>query len=171
MKQKLAAIRGFFTMEKHRLALELVALAVIVALIAGLCISINMRTNMQRKYTAVRDRAGSGLYSNLNLMTQTFDMVSVPNADVQNGILPQMKQLFYAAVALNDLISDAYSSRYALLSESDVASIESAFAAYDAAYSSETSTDLAQSNMKACMARVKELLNSRYVGGVLRATR
>ena len=126
---------------------------------------------MQRKYTAVRDRAGASLYSSLNLMTQTFDMVNVPTADVQNAILPQMKQLFYSAVSMNDLLTGAFSAKYQLLTADDVNSIESAFSAYDAAYRNDSSTDLAQSNMKACMTRVRELLSTRYVSGALKATR
>lgn len=171
MKQKLAALRDYVLVEKHRRALECAALGVIVALIVALCITSNARANMHREYAAVRDRAGANLYSNLNLMTQTFDMVDVPTADVQNAILPQMKELFHAAVALNQLLSQAYSSRYALLSDADIASVESAFDAYDEAYRTESSTDLARSNMQACMSRVRELLSTRYVSGVLKPTR
>lgn len=171
MREKLAALRAFVLVEKHRRILEIAALALIVALIVALCVSMNMRANMQRRYADVRDRMGASMYSNLNLMAQTFDMAGVPTADVQNAILPQMKELFYGAVSLNQMLSEAYSDKYALLSGSDIASIESAFSAYDEAYRTEGSTDLAQSDMQACVARVRELLSTRYVSGTLKPTR
>ena len=46
-----------------------------------------------------------------------------------------------------------------------------AFTAYETAYRNNAPTDLAQSNMRACMDRIKELLNTRYSQGVLRAGR
>ena len=171
MKEKLAALRTFVLEEKHRRTLEIAALALIAALIAALCISIHARTNMQRRYTGVRDRMGASIYSNLNLMSQTFDMVGVPTADVQYAILPQMRELFYGAVSLNQMLGEAYSDKYMLLSASDIEGIESAFAAYDNAYRTEASTDLAQSNMQTCVNRVRELLSTRYVSGVLKPTR
>lgn len=171
MKEKMAAIRGFFAAEKRRRTLAVIAVALVLALIAWLCISIGMRANIQRRYEAVRNAIGEDLYANLNLMMQTFDMTSVPTADVRNAILPQMKQLFYAATALNDLLGQAYSPKYRVMTDGDVSAIENAFSSYEAAFNDSASTDLAQSNMMACMARVKELLDTRYVNGVLRALR
>lgn len=171
MKEKLTVVRAFILEEKHRKALELAALGLIVVLIVALCININMRAVMQRRYTEVRDRMGAAIYSNLNLMSQTFDMVDVPTADVQYAILPQMRELFYGAVSINQLLGEAYSDKYTLLSASDIATIESAFSAYDNAYRTEGSTDLAQSDMQACVTRVRELLSTRYVSGVLKPTR
>ena len=72
---------------------------------------------------------------------------------------------------LNNLIGQTYGSRYAVLSESDINDLTSAFTSYEAAYKNNTSTDLAQSNMQLCMDRIKELLNSRYSQGVLKAGR
>ena len=171
MKGRLAALRAYLFEEKHRRIMELAALALIVALIVALCISINMREDMHRRYLGVRDHIGADVYANLNLMSQTFDMANVPEADIQHGILPQMKELFYGAVALNQLLRESYSEKYALLTDADVAGIESAFSAFDTAFRTEGSTDLAQSDMQNCVTRVRELLNTRYVSGVLKPTR
>ena len=85
--------------------------------------------------------------------------------------LPQMEELFHSAVALNDLLGEAYSPKYKVLSDSDVSTVRSAFTAYESAFKDGTSTDLAQSNMKSAMSRVRELLDSRYASGVLRPLR
>ena len=58
-----------------------------------------------------------------------------------------------------------------MLTEEDVNNLTAAFTSYDTAFRNNTPADLAQSNMRACMDRVKELLNSRYSQGVLRAGR
>ena len=130
-----------------------------------------MRANIQRDYTAARDQAGEALYSNLYMLMQTFDMTSVPNADVQNAVLPQMREYFTASVTLNSLLGQTYGPKYSVLTDSDVNDITNAFAAYDTAYRSGASADLAQSNMRLCMDRVRELLDSRYSGGTLRPAR
>ena len=170
--QKIRAGRmAFSALSAKKKAVVLGACALLLALIAALCISISIRSNMQKDYAAVRNRIGDALYSNLNMMVQTFDMTSVPGADVQRIVLPQMRQYYIASTTLNDVLGDAYGQRYRVLSESDSNSITSAFSAYESALSSNSPTDLAQSNLQLCMDRVRELLNSRFSQGVLKAAR
>ena len=171
MENVKAGLRGFLRLSARKKAIVYIAVAVLIALIVALCISINMRSNIQGQYTAARNKAGEALYSNLYILMQTFDMTSVPNTDVENAILPQMRDYFIASVTLNNLITQTYGARYTVLTEGDVNDMTAAFTAYEAAYSNNTSTDLAWSNMRACMDRVKELLNTRYSQGVLRAGR
>lgn len=171
MENVKASLRDFSALSARKKAIVLAAVALILVLIIALCISINMRANIQKDYAAARNRAGEALYSNLYILMQTFDMTGVPNTDVQNAILPQMRDYFIASVTLNNLITQTYGPRYTVLTEEDVNNLTAAFTAYDAAYRNNTPTDLAQSNMRTCMERVKELLNSRYSQGVLRAGR
>ncbi|MBR1822564.1 MAG: hypothetical protein IJ769_13215 [Clostridia bacterium] len=171
MENVKAGMRGFSALSARKKAVVCAAFALLIALIVALCISINMRSNIQDEYAAARNTAGEALYSNLYILMQTFDMTGVPNTDVENAILPQMRDYFIASVTLNNLITQTYGPRYTVLTEADVSEMTSAFTAYEAAYRNNTSTDLAQSNMRACMERVKELLNTRYSQGVLRAGR
>ena len=152
-------------------ALLSVCAALLAAILIITCISINIRSNMQREYSNVRNQLGSALYSDMYMLTQTFDMTSVPNADVKNAVLPQMKNYFIAAATLNEQISNIYGQRYQVLSESDLSTLRAAFSAYDAAFRSDAPTDLVQADMQLCMDRVKELLNARYSEGILRASR
>ncbi len=171
MENVRAGVRAFSALSMRRKAIVVACAALILALIVALCISINMRANIQREYTQARNKTGEALYSNLYILMQTFDMTAVPNADVQNAILPQMRDYFMASVTLNNLLKQVYGPRYAVLTEADVNDMTSAFTGYDAAYRNNTPTDLAQSNMRLCMERVKELLNTRYSQGVLKAGR
>lgn len=171
MENVRAGVRAFSALSIRRKAVVVACVALIVALIVALCISINMRANIQREYTQARNRTGEALYSNLYILRQTFDMTAVPNTDVENAILPQMRDYFMASVTLNNLLKQVYGPRYAVLTEADVNDMTSAFTAYEAAYRSNTPTDLAQSNMRQCMERVKELLNTRYSQGVLKPAR
>ncbi len=164
-------IRGFLRLDTRKKAIVIGVLVLVVVLVIALCISIGMRANIQREYTAARDQAGKALYDNLFILMQTFDSTAVPNIDVRNAILPQMRDYYVASVTLNNLLAQTYGSRYAVLSDADISDLTSAFTSYETAYQNNTSTDLARSNMQLCMDRVKELLNTRYSQGVLRAGR
>lgn len=171
MENVKAGIRAFSALSVRKKAIVCAGVVLLLALIIALCISINMRANIQSEYTQARNMAGEALYSNLYILMQTFDMTAVPNTDVQNAILPQMRDYFMASVTLNNLLKQTYGAKYAVLTESDVNDMTNAFTAYETAFRNNTSTDLAQSNMRLCMDRVKELLNSRYSQGVLKAGR
>ena len=171
MESLKSGMRGFSGLDARRKAMIIAALALIAVLLAVLCISIGMRANIQREYTAARNQAGTALYDNLFILMQTFDSTAVPNIDVRNAILPQMRDYYIASVTLNNLLAQTYGSRYAVLSDADISDLTSAFTSYETAYKNNTSTDLARSNMQLCMDRVKELLNTRYSQGVLKAGR
>ena len=171
MENVRAGLRGFLRLSTRKKAIVIAAAALLLALFIALCISISMRSNIQKQYVDARNKAGEALYSNLYILMQTFDMTGVPNTDVQNAILPQMRDYFVASVPLNNLITQTYGQRYTVLTEEDVNNLTAAFTSYETAFRNNTPADLAQSNMRACMERIKELLNSRYSQGVLRAGR
>ena len=171
MENVKTGLPAFSALSARNKAILCAGVVLLIALIIALCISINIRSNIQREYTAARNQAGEALYSNLYILMQTFDMTAVPNTDVRNAILPQMRDYYVASITLNNLLAQTYGSRYAVLTESDINSLTSAFAAYETAYRDNTPTDLAQSNMQTCMNRIRELLNSRYSQGVLKASR
>ena len=171
MENVRAGMRAFSRLSSRKKAVAVTVACLILALVITLCISIGMRANIQREYTAARNRAGEALYSNLYILMQTFDMTKVPNTDVKGAILPQMRDYYIASITLNNLISNTYGPRYAVLTETDIEDLTNAFTGYERAYTNNTSTDLAQSNMQLCMDRVRELLNSRFSQGVLKAGR
>jgi hypothetical protein len=82
-----------------------------------------------------------------------------------------MRSYYIASITLNNLLGEVYGSRYAVLNEADLESLTNAFTAYEAAYQNNVSTDLARADMQLCMDRIKELLNTRYSQGVLKAGR
>lgn len=152
-------------------ALAIAAVIAIVILIALLCISINMRSHIQNEYTTVKNQIGESLYSNMYMMMQTFDMASVPNADVQNVVIPQMKNYFIASTTLNDLLANTFGQKYTVMSSEQISVIEKAFSAYEKAFESSSSTDLAYTDMQSCMEMVRELLTSRFSEGFLKPLR
>ena len=171
MERAKAGLHAFSTLNARIKAILLAAVVLIVVLVAALCISNNMRANIQREYTAARNKTGEALYSNLYILKQSFDMTAVPNADVPNVILPQMREYFIASVTLNSLLGQAYGPKYIVLTDSDINDLTNAFAAYEAAYRDNTPTDLAESNMRRCMDRISELLSSRFSEGGLKPAR
>lgn len=171
MEKAKAGLRTFSALDARVKAVLLAALVLLIVLVVALCISNSMRANIQREYAAARNQTGEALFSNLYILMQTFDMTAVPNTDVQNIILPQMKEYYIASVTLNNLLGQAYGPRYTVLTDGDVNSLAAAFDAYEAAFRDNASTDLAQSNMQLCMDRVRELLNSRFTEGGLKPSR
>ena len=171
MEKSKAGLSAFSALSGRAKAAIFTAAALLIVLVVALIVSNGMRANMQREYTSVRQQTGEALYSNLYILTQTFDMTTVPGADVQNAILPQMKQYFNASITLNSLLKQAYGAKYAVLSDSDINDVNAAFAVYDAAFANGTSTDLAQSDMQLCMGRIRELLSSRFGEGGLKPSR
>ena len=171
MERMKSEIRGFSGLASRRRGLVIAALALVAILIVALCISVGMRVNIQREYTAARDQAGAALYDNLFILMQTFDSTAVPNIDVQGAILPQMRNYYVASITLNSLLGQTYGPRYAVLNEEDLQSLTNAFTTYETAFRNNASTDLARADMQLCMDRIKELLNTRYSQGVLKAKR
>ena len=171
MESLKSGIRGFSALDARKKAIVVAALILIVVLIASLCISITIRANIQHAYTSARDNTGSALYDNLFILMQTFDSTAVPNIDVRNAILPQMRNYYVASITLNSLLAQTYGTQYAVLSEADINNLTNAFTAYEAAYQNNVSTDLARADMQLCMDRVKDLLNSRYSQGILQPRR
>ena len=157
MEKIKAHIPGMSTLSRREKALLGICAALIVALLVITCISVNIRSDMQREYSNIRNQVGSALYSNLYMLMQTFDMTTVPNADIKNAVLPQMKNYFIASTTLNDLLTNLYGRHYQVMSDSDVSTLRTTFSAYDAAFRSDAPTDLVQADMKMCMDRVKEL--------------
>ena len=54
-----------------------------VALIVLLCITIAMRSHIQNEYAGARNEIGEHLYTELYMLCQTFDQVTVPGQDVE----------------------------------------------------------------------------------------
>ena len=134
----------------------------VLALLIALCITIIMRTNIQKEYTSARNEIGSELYSQVYMLCQTFDQVDVPGQDLQEGVLPAMRRYYTSAVSLNTAIASAFGSRYELLSVDDVSAFDRAFDAYDAAFRSGRSTDSSRSAMAESVGAARQLLSSRY---------
>ena len=83
-------------MDVQRIA-ALAVLVTLIVLIVALCISISMRSHMQSQYTSARDEIGEEVYTELYMLCQTFDQVTVPGQDVQNVVIPTMQDYYLAA--------------------------------------------------------------------------
>ena len=68
MESLKSEIRGFSGLDARKKVIVIVALAAILALIIALCISIGIRANIQREYTAARNKTGAALYDNLFIL-------------------------------------------------------------------------------------------------------
>ena len=145
----------------------LVGCAIMILLLAALCISVVMRSNIQAKYTQARNETGEELYTQLYMLCQTFDQVSVPGQDIENVVIPLMEDYYLAAQTANNVMGNAFGVRYSVLSQDDIDSLDRAFEAYDAAFRGGKTTEEAQAAMQDCMNMIRTLLESRFIDGVV----
>lgn len=145
----------------------LVGCAVIILLLVTLCITVVMRSNIQSQYTQARNETGEELYTQLYMLCQTFDQVSVPGQDLENVVVPMMEDYYLAAQTLNDVMGNAFGQRYSVLSQDNISALDSAFDAYDAAFRGGKTTEEAQTAMQGCMDMIRTLLESRFRDGII----
>ena len=136
--------------------------AVIVILVIILCIINSLRLNIQNRYAKARSEVGDELYTQLYTLCQTYDQVSIPGQNVQDVLLPKMKSCCDAALTLNTALSNAFTTKYRLLTQEDIDLLTGALSAYDNAFLTGSSTDDAQEQMAAACQRVRERLEERY---------
>lgn len=143
-------------------ALRIAAYALCAALLIALCINISMRSHIQNQYAKAREELTDSIYTELYMFCQTFDQISVPGVDVQNELIPQMKNHFLAARTLNAATTKAFGDATAMLSGEDESDIDAAFEQYDAAFRTGKATDSAQNAMLSCVQRIRAALETRY---------
>ena len=144
--------------------------AVLCILLIALCINVIMRANMQSKYAAVRNEIGEELYSQLYMLCQTSDQVSVPGADLEDTVIPQLRDYFVAAQALNNVLYNAYGEQYLVIDSDLESEMEDVFDAFNTAFKSGKGTDDAESALESCVASIREVLTSRYSDDILLST-
>ena len=136
--------------------------AALLCLILIACISIGIHSNMQKKYAAAALETQEEAYRCMIEMTQLFARVEEPNVDVQNKLIPRLKEKYAAVLALNETLVKGFGQKYAVLSTEQVAELDAAFAEYDEAYRQGMATGLAQDDMAVCIAGVQSLIDEHY---------
>ena len=152
-----------------RTAGVLIGCAAVIVLLVALCISVVMRTNIQSDYTQARNEIGEELYTQLYMLCQTFDQVTVPGQDLENVVIPMMEDHYLAAQTLNDVMGNAFGRKYTVLTQENLSQLDNAFDAYEAAFRSGKTTEEAQQAMQECMSMVRTLLESRFCDGIVLA--
>ena len=139
--------------------------AAALALVIMLCINISMRSHIQKRYAEARSELGDSIYTELYMMCQTFDQVTVPGVDVQYELLPNMKDRFLAARTLNTALGNAFGEKYSVLTADDESAVDNAFGQYDAAFKTGKPTNDAENAMRVCTQRIRSILDAKYPNG------
>lgn len=147
----------------------LVGCAAVIVLLVISCISVVMRTNIQRDYTQARNEISEELYTQLYMLCQTFDQVTVPGQDLENVVIPMMSDYYLASQTLSDVMGNAFGRKYTVLSQENIAALDHAFDAYEAAFRGGKTTEEAQQAMQECMNMIRTLLESRFRDGIVLA--
>ena len=123
IKTKLAA----WAQDKPLVRIAAAVAAALVLLIALLCISNHMRSNIQREYSALTSHLQEQIYHNLSEMQELFDRVDDPNVDVRNKLIPELKIQFSAVKAANSALLECCGAEKAVLNDELTSAFESAF--------------------------------------------
>ena len=145
------------------------AVGILVAvLIALLCISVSMRSHIQNEYASAREETGELAYTELYMLCQTFDQVTVPGVDIQDGLIPDMQEYYLAAKTLNNVLAQAFGEKYVVLTQENINALDAAFEAYEMAFRTGKTTEDAQAAMQGCVDMVRGILVERFNDGTLR---
>ena len=138
-KAKMAA----WTKQKAHLKAAAIVLAAALVLIICTCISIHMRTNIHKKYSAIVEQMQEQTYQNLIGMTELFARIDDPTVDVRYKLIPELKAQYTAAAAINSVLTNACGEKKAVLSPEQVAAFDAAFEAFAVAYRTNAATGAA----------------------------
>lgn len=140
----------------------IVVLSAALLLLVCLCISIHMRSNIQKKYSSVVYQLQEQTYQHLINMTELFARVDDPTVDVRYKLIPELKAQYTAAASLNSALADGCDKKDAVLSDELIAAFDSAFSQYATAYRTNAATGLAEADMTACIEEIQSLITLRY---------
>ena len=136
--------------------------AAVLLLIVCLCISIYMRSNIQRRYASARDQMQEQVFQGLIGMSELYTRVDEPGVDVQNKLIPELKAEYASVSALNTALTAGFGASSAVLTAEQVAAFDTAFDEYSTAYRQGLETGLAQADMTACIQTVQQMIDERY---------
>jgi len=161
----LESIKAKFAVWAQDKALVKAAAALLGALLIALvflCISINMRANIQEKYSAARHELQEQGYQELISMTELFARIDDPTVDVRYKLIPSMKADYDTVIALNDALVVSYGQKHAILTPEQISAFDAAFERFNEAYRTDSATGLAEADMSACIEEVQSMIDKRY---------
>lgn len=153
---------GIWLRNPRKKKLMMIVGGAIALLILVLCIVIIMHSHIQNKYANAAEQMQEQAYQNLVSMSQLFSHVDDENVDVQNKLIPALKEQYASAASLNAALLSGYGKRYTVLSEELTQAFDAAFGEYAAAYKEGSATGLAQADMEACIAEIEKMIEKRY---------
>ena len=146
----------------RRIPIKYVLLGAVIALAVALCISIYMRTNIQKRYSGARAQIQEQTFQHMIVMTDLFARVDDPSVDVRNKLIPSLKAEYAAVDALNTALVDGFGASSAVLSSEQTEAFEAAFEEYASAYREGKATGLARDDMAACIVGIQQMIDERY---------
>lgn len=159
---QLSELLGVWLRNPRKKKVLMLVSGAIALLILVLCIVIIMHTNIQRKYADAAERMQEQAYQNLANMTQLFAHVKDENVDVQNKLIPALKEQYASVASLNEALISGYGRNRAVLTEEQTQAFDAAFGEYVEAYKEGGATGLAEADMAACIADAQAMIDKRY---------
>ena len=158
IKTKLAA----WAQDKPLVRIAAAVAAALVLLIALLCISNHMRSNIQSRYSQAQAQIQEQTFQLMISMTSLFSRIDDPTVDVQHKLIPGLRAEYSAVEALNTALTEGFGSRSAVLSAELTSAFSAAFEEYSSAYREGRATGLAQDDMAACINEIQLMIDERY---------
>ena len=156
VKAKLA----LWSKDKWLVRLGCILAALLLILLATSCISIIIRSNIQKKYSSAIEQLQEQGYRHMGAMAELFSRIDDPDADVRNKLIPELKAQYTGLSAVNTVLLDC-GKKHALLSPEQIGAFDAAFELYSAAYKQGSATGLARADMAACMEDVQVMVAER----------
>lgn len=169
---------GFFKLKKTRSRVhhtqrypQYAAVALLVLLAGALIVVSVLRGRAQGQLALGRQQLATQIQSNLGQATRAFERMSLPGADVQGDILPEMKLRLFAAGELNEVMIETYGPQSSMIDQDIFGQIDLAIAQITRNIAEGTSPRLAQDTLSSYMAQMEADLNARFAGSELLMSR
>lgn len=149
---------------KDRALVRTLAILIAALLLLGVlfCISIHMRTNIQKRYSNALNQMQEETYRHLSALSESFKQLQEAEAQDQLTYFPEFKAQYSAVMALNTALSSGFGERHAVLKGELTGNLTNAFEQYVSAMEQNRATGLARADIAACVEVLDKMIEERY---------
>ena len=138
------------------------AAAVIVALLITIAVLDSRLESAAQRSDQILLSITQELQSELVFALGTYNGIYSTGADVENSILPTVRQHLNTATAHNNILTNGFGSAYSVFTQDLYNRLEHFYSEYELARSANRSTDSAMEMLDSCMHDIETIVLTRF---------
>lgn len=149
-----------FNDREQLLLLAKIAFSLVLAIYL-ITVSVH-RVTLKRDYIEARNQTATCIEDQITHFLRTYNNITLPGANVEGVLLPDLNTYFYAMQELDDTMIYAYGSAYSFVPASLRSNIKMALSAYEQAFRNGKTTDSAYSALTTCIHTLETVTDGRF---------